>query len=162
MSSIPISWRRAVARVVKIPFVNYLMAWGIRLVVPRQRIGVTLVAQDEEGRVLLLHHVFHPSMPWGLPGGWLNRHEDPAKGIVRELKEETGLTAVPHAILHIQKNNSPAHLDIYYLGHVQPGPITLSAEILEAAWFPIDNLPDSLSPVTRKVIEAAVLKQGTS
>ena len=78
----------------RFPFVNYFMAWGIRLVVPKQRIGAGLVALDEEDRVLLLRHVFHPYTPWGIPGGWLNRHEAPADGVLRELKEETGLTAV--------------------------------------------------------------------
>ncbi len=139
----------------RLPFMNYFMAWGIRMVVPKQRIGAGLVALDEQDRVLLLRHVFHPHTPWGLPGGWLNRHEAPAEGALRELKEETGLTAVLTAILHIESQNSPNHLGIVYLGRIQPGRLTLSAEIIEAGWFSPGQLPGPLTPLSQKAIKSA-------
>ena len=65
------------------PLMRKLMQLGILLTVPQQRIGVGVVVLDEIGRVLLLRHVFHPFAPWGVPGGWLHRHEDPAAGALR-------------------------------------------------------------------------------
>ena len=62
-----------------------------RVLVPRQRVGALGVVLDDRGRVLLAEHVFRPRYPWGLPGGWLKRHEHPARGVERELHEETGL-----------------------------------------------------------------------
>ena len=139
----------------RFPFVNYFMAWGIRLVVPKQRIGAGLVALDEKNRVLLLRHVFHPYTPWGIPGGWLNRHEAPADGVLRELREETGLTAVLTNILHIESQNSPPHMGIVYLGRIQPGRLSLSAEIIEAGWFSAGQLPGPLTPLSQQAIESA-------
>ncbi len=114
-----------------------------------------LAALDEEGRVLLLRHVFHPHTPWGLPGGWLNQGESPAEGILREIKEEMGVTAVLHSTIHIAAQTRPPHIGIAYLGRIQPGPMTLSAEIIEAGWFPPNEMPDPLSAFTKDAIKAA-------
>ena len=55
-------------------------------------VGVIGVLLDEIGeRVLLVEHIFHTFRPWGLPGGWIARGEDPARTAEREYREETGL-----------------------------------------------------------------------
>lgn len=137
------------------------MLWGIRLIVPRQRLGVTMVALDEQSRVLLLRHVFHPEYPWGLPGGWLGRNEAPAEGVMRELWEETGLTAVLGPTLLVRREDHPPHIGIAYLGYIQPGTITLSNEIIEAAWFDADDLPP-LYPFMADAIQTALKTQQRS
>lgn len=104
----------------------------------------------------MLRHVFHPYIPWGLPGGWLGRNEDPAAGVLRELKEETGLTAVLGPVVHVAHDSNPPHVAIAFSGRVQSGSFRLSPEIMEAAWFPIDALPTSLLPFMRDAINAAV------
>ncbi len=136
-----------------------LMVWGVYLVVPRHQIGINMVALDDQGRVLLLKHVFHPTAPWGLPGGWLGRREDPKQCVLRELREETGLTAVPGPVLLTEYNDRPPHISIIFLAHVEPGPVTLSSEILEVRWFSPDALPYPLMPVTYRVIDTAVAYQ---
>ena len=88
------NWKQVAAQWVKRPFLQRLMILAVHLIVPKQRIGVGLVVFDEQDRVLLLKHVFHPKTPWGLPGGWLGRDESPEQCALRELMEETGLTAV--------------------------------------------------------------------
>lgn len=138
-----------------LPGMGYIMQVAIALVVPRHRIGVSLVTFNEQKQVLLLRHVFHPHLPWGLPGGWLNRNEDPARGGLRELREETGLTARLGPVLHISRNNHPPHLNIAYLAYLYPGTMTLSGEIFEAAWFAPDKLPP-LFPFVYQAIETAV------
>jgi ADP-ribose pyrophosphatase YjhB (NUDIX family) len=135
---------------------QWLMHLGIQTVVPRHRIGVALVLLDEQGRVLLLNHVFHPHVPWGLPGGWLSRNEDPEACALRELKEETGLVARIGPILHFMWEEVPPHVNVAYLGYVEPGAVTLSAEILELGWFTVDSLPAPLLPFTRDAIAAAL------
>ena len=143
-------------RLMRRPMLHRLMVWGINLLVPRQRIGVSLVAFDEHDRVLVLRHVFHPFAPWGLPGGWLKRNEDPAAGVLRELREETGLTAVLGPVICVAHEPSPVHVGIAYLGRVQPVPITLSLEIIEAAWFEVDALPSPLLPFVQTAIHAGL------
>ncbi len=44
-------------------------------------------------QVLLIQRKFPPMVGyWGLPGGFVERDEDPLDAVLRELKEETGLT----------------------------------------------------------------------
>lgn len=140
----------------RLPLLRDLMLWGMKLTVPRQRIGVSMIALDEAERVFLLKHVFHPSIPWGLPGGWLGRNEAPARGVLRELYEETGLTAVIGPVVHMALEKEPAHIAIAYLAQIQPGDLTLSSEILEAQWFPIHSLPQPQYHFTEQAIRSAV------
>lgn len=132
------------------------MKWGIHLVVPRHRIGVSLVAFNDQQQVFMLRHVFHPYAPWGLPGGWMDGQESPAACLVRELKEETGLDARIGPVVHVIRDPKPDHLGIAYLGQLENGQIALSAEIMEAAWFPMSQLPEPIYPFVRLAIERAV------
>lgn len=59
----------------------------------QRRFTVTAGAMifDNEGRILLLDHVFRPDSGWGIPGGFLNKGEQPEAALRRELKEEIGI-----------------------------------------------------------------------
>ena len=149
------SWKESVARLVRRPPFRVMLAWGVRAAVPRQRVGVALVAFNANEEVLLLRHVFHTAIPWGLPGGWLARDEAPARGVARELREETGLTAVIGPAVCVAHEPFPAHIALAYLGWVAPGPMALNAEVLEGRWFAADELPQPLSPFAERAIAAA-------
>jgi ADP-ribose pyrophosphatase YjhB (NUDIX family) len=146
------SWKEGVARLTqRWPFSD-LMAWGVRLIVPRQRVGVALVAFNSKEEVLLLRHVFHIGTPWGLPGGWLGRNEAPADGLARELREETGRAVAIGPPIHVAYETRPPHLILAYLGWLEPGAMCFNAEIVEARWFATDELPRPLWPFTEKAI----------
>lgn len=132
------------------------MAWGVGLVVPRQRLGVALVTFNANEEILLLRHVFHVTNPWGLPGGWLGRNEAPADGLARELREELGLGVSVGPPVHTAQEGPPSHIVMAYLGWLRPGQIRLNAEIIEARWFSVDNLPQPLWPFTEKAISAGL------
>lgn len=136
------------------PF-RWILPLVVRLAVSRHRVGVVLVAFNSMGEVLLLRHVFHPVAPWGLPGGWLGRNEAPALGLLREVKEETGLDAVIGPPLQITHDPYPPHIILAYLGQVEPGPLVLSEEIIEARWFTESELPEQLLPFTEQAIRSA-------
>ena len=155
LAKLTTSKKLRIARLVKLPLFNSLMKGAIRLVVRRHRIGVVMVVMNEEEQVLMLRHVFHPYTPWGLPGGWLNHQESPAEGVLRELKEETGLTAVLNTIILADQQPNPPHLGIAYLGYLKGGSLQLSSEIVEAGWFSIDELPSPLLPFHRDALMAA-------
>lgn len=149
-------WQETALKLMRRPLLHRLMVLGINFLVPRQRIGTSLVAFDEHDRVLMLRHVFHPFSPWGLPGGWLKRNEDPAVGVLRELREETGLTAVLGPVVCVAHEPYPIHIGIAYLGQIQPGQISLSNEIIESAWFDVDQLPSPLLPFVHSAIHAGL------
>ena len=156
LHSIPVVWKKRLAKLVQFKLIRQLMVWAILIVVPRHRMGVEIVLFNEQRQVLLLNHVFHPEIPWGVPGGWLDRNEDPSEGGMRELREETGLTAVLGPVIMIRQEKHPSHLGMAYLAYAPQGTITLSNEIIEAAWTDLDNLP-KLMPFTQKAIEKATI-----
>lgn len=144
------------AKLIQFRPVRKLMVWAILVVVPRHRMGVEVVLFNERRQVLLLNHVFHPEIPWGVPGGWLDRNEDPAEGVLRELREETGLTAVLGQIIMIKRQKHPSHLGAAYLAYAPQGTLTLSNEIIEAVWTDLNNLP-KLMPFTQEAVEKAAI-----
>ena len=120
-----------------------------RLIAPKYLVGAVAVIRDSEaaepGRLLLLRQPSHRG--WGLPAGLLKRGEPPVVAAARELFEKTGvrvdpddLTAgVPNAIVHLA-----GIVDTVWFGAVPASTTTLEVdggEILEARWFPVDDLP---------------------
>jgi ADP-ribose pyrophosphatase YjhB (NUDIX family) len=102
--------------------------------------GVVGVVFDDQDRVLLVEHVFHPYVPWGLPGGWVDRRESPADAIQRELKEELRLDAQVISILLIDLYEGN-HLDFAYLCRVDGQVGQLSRELLNYGWYDPNDLP---------------------
>lgn len=127
------------------PWTGRLLQIGMRLVQPKHTIGVTGVLFDAaQERVLLVEHLFHPRFPWGLPGGWLDRGEDPADTVVREFREETGLRVRAVCPLLVRRASYVrGHMDVVFLcamdGDDQP--VRLNNELISYRWTARDNLP---------------------
>ncbi len=83
---------------------------------------------------------------WSLPGGGLHRREDPAKGALRELAEETGIRISPENVTEIGKAKQNQHgLKFVYFQFSarleSKVPIKPSRwEIIDARWMPISEL----------------------
>ena len=117
--------------------------------------GVAMIAQDFEGRLLLLRHSYGPP-GWYLPGGGIRRVETPAQAAERELKEETGCQAEgirPVGTFDDVVSGSPhtAHL---FACSTNDQPVPDGREVIEARFFPRHSMPEPLSPRTRARIEA--------
>ena len=154
--------KETVAGIVRQPLVYRLLRLSLRIVAPRHRCGVGVVAFDDMERILLLRHVFHPRAPWGLPGGIMERREAPEACIKRELREETGLEVELGPIVLAYREPNLDHVGIVYMARIVPGPIRLSSEIMEAKWFDPADLPAPLRPFDSKGIGAALEHNGAS
>ena len=108
----------------------------------RYTMGVVGVVINDAHEVLLVEHAFHPKIPWGLPGGWVSKHENPADTVRRELMEELSLTVVDTQLLSISTHNIHSdHLDIAYLCRTEGEVGALSYELLAYRWYAPDDLP---------------------
>jgi 8-oxo-dGTP diphosphatase len=69
----------------------------------QQRVAVYGICEDGAGNVLLVRAAPHLTVAgqWFLPGGGLDHGEDPAHGLRREFREETGLEVDVGALLGI-------------------------------------------------------------
>jgi ADP-ribose pyrophosphatase YjhB (NUDIX family) len=105
-------------------------------------IGVTGIVRDESGHVLLLRHRFWPEgSQWGLPTGYAKSGESFPDTIIREVREETGLTVTVGELVRL-RSGYRLRVEVAYDATCSGGELRLgSLEILEARWFPADCLP---------------------
>ena len=111
---------------------------------------------DEQGRLLLLEHVFRPDGGWGIPGGFLNKGEQPEAGLRRELREEIGIEVANVKMLFARTLSGPKQIEIYFRASAIGRPEPCSFEIKSAGWFSLDKLPPELSEDQRRLIQRAL------
>lgn len=130
-----------------------------RLVQPRFTVGAVGVLLDDQGRVLLVKHVFHPKTPWGLPGGWVSRNELPQHAVEREFYEETKLKVKAVTPLHIWGSHFwKNHVDMGFAVTIEgtmPDRLELSNELSDYQWTHPDTLP-RLLPEHHYIIDLAL------
>lgn len=117
----------------------------VRTVSPSFTVGAMCFIEREDGRVLLVRHVYRKR--WGVPGGLLKRGEDSGVGARREVLEEVGLAIDLVGEAQVVVDAEPQRVDVIYRARpsagadpdaVAPG----SPEILEARWFARDAFPE--------------------
>src|SRR5215471_6722966 len=122
------------------------------------RFTVTVAAMlfDHEGRILLLEHVFRADRGWGVPGGFVVKGEQPEEALRRELREEVSIELDDVKLLFTRTLVGLKQVEIYYCARVIGDPKPSSFEIKTARWFPIQELPSSLSQDQRKLVARAL------
>jgi len=115
---------------------------------------------DDYNRILLLDHVFRSDSGWGIPGGFLNRGEQPEAGLRRELREEVGLELDAVELLFTRSRYRPGQIEIYFRAKAIGTPHPRSFEIKRAEWFPVDALPEELPKDQRQLIQRAIDQNG--
>ncbi len=138
----------------KVPWTVTLARSIWRIGQPKFTAGAVGVVFNDAGYVLLVEHVFHPYAPWGLPGGWVDRNENPADTVRREMQEELQLAIEVGPILFAEINHRN-HLDLAYLCTARGTIGRLSRELLSARWYDPQNLP-KLQPFHARTIGQAL------
>jgi 8-oxo-dGTP pyrophosphatase MutT (NUDIX family) len=151
----------------RIPPLRWLLALAVRGLVPRHYVGASGVIFNQAGQVLVLEHVFRLYYPWGLPGGWVERGEDPADTVRREVFEELGVSVEVKQLLACQLqggglgDTTPAGLGLVYYCRWPgeppdwPSLAQKSSEILAIEWLDPAAIRYSLSPLDRQGIALA-------
>jgi ADP-ribose pyrophosphatase YjhB (NUDIX family) len=121
-------------------WVHVLAARALR---PKYIVAVAALIFDEHGRILLFKHTYR-KLAWGLPAGALEYGEQPEDGIVREIREETGLTATVERLLFADSSSYYHHVSLVYLCRILSGEFRQSHEISEINYFDVNDLPPML------------------
>jgi 8-oxo-dGTP pyrophosphatase MutT (NUDIX family) len=121
--------------------------------------GIAAIAliRDESGRVLLVNQTGGPfAGSWLLPGGRAGDDESTVHALVREVREETGLT-MTDAVYVAGYRTSGDGYDLTVLMYRGPATGTLVPEYgSDAQWFPLDAIPDPHPALRRQLFDAGV------
>lgn len=111
---------------------------------PTFTVGVFAIIHDDDGRVLLCHRRDHDL--WNLPGGVLEHGEAPWDGVIREVREETGLEVEVSRLAGVYSKPEANDLVFSFLCRRTGGDIALSDEADRIEFFRADELPPNTIP----------------
>ncbi|MBL7495085.1 NUDIX domain-containing protein [Frankia sp. CNm7] len=128
--------------------------WVLWLAHSKFMIGVTGIVANGDGHVLLLRHRLWPEhRQWGLPTGYAKASERFEDTVVREVREETGLDVEVAELLHL-KSGFRLRVEVAYAARLSGGTLKVNTlEVLEARWFPPDQLPEGMHESHRLLIQ---------
>lgn len=111
---------------------------------------------ERDGSVLL---ALHDQAGWELPGGQVERGEEPADAVVRGVREETGLRVTTTALLGVRVWEVAPGRPVLTVGFAcrVPASSTLSLSPAHLAWHALDRLDElALPAIHRELIAGAV------
>jgi 8-oxo-dGTP pyrophosphatase MutT (NUDIX family) len=121
--------------------------------------GASVIVEDDDGRILLQRRTDNGC--WGYAGGAVEMGEKVEDAARRELFEETGLIADelhligafsgPETCVTYPNGDQVFYVDVVFLCTKYRGDLLAQpGEVEELRFFPIDELPENLSPPIRK------------
>jgi 8-oxo-dGTP pyrophosphatase MutT (NUDIX family) len=121
------------------------VAW--RMLRPRTQ-GVKVMVFSESGALLLVRHSYGRSDHLVLPGGGKRPFEEPARAAIRDVREELGLDITDLKLRSLHCTAAEGKRDRVHLfeGRTCGEPVLRGAELHEARFVAIDDLPPETSP----------------
>jgi 8-oxo-dGTP diphosphatase len=129
--------------------------WTMRLTNTRFTVTAGAVIFNDKGEVLLLKHRFRAGSGWGLPGGFMEKGEQPIDALRRELREEIGLEVDDVKVFAARSFKKPKQVEVLFCARANATVKSRTVEVERAEWFSIDSLPEGLPRDQRVYIERA-------
>ncbi len=127
----------------------------MRLTHTRFTVTAGAIIFNDQKQVLLLKHRFRAGSGWGLPGGFLERGEQPIDAMRRELREEIGLEVEDVEVFAARSFKKPKQVEVLFRARGNANVKPLTMEVERAEWFSIDSLPEGLPRDQRRYVERA-------
>lgn len=108
------------------------------------KVGADAAIFNEKGEILLMERA--DGSGWCLPCGWVETNERPVDTVIREVREETGLTVAAKQLVGVftrkasAKNGPHTMVAVVHLCEIIEGELTLSHEGLALAYWPIEKM----------------------
>ncbi len=112
-----------------------------------------LIIQDQ--KILLIQHTYN-DFGWQTVGGGVNANETASQAICREVAEEARLKVEGKpklfSIYYSNYHKRDDHIIFYIIENFSTITRSPSPEIEAAKWFDLHNLPEDVSPATKRRI----------
>lgn len=129
------------------------LGWLVRR--PRT-FGAHALALTPERKVVLVRLRYAPG--WRLPGGGRDEHEDPRDAVLRELREEIGMTSHGRIRLAAELEQQPYFkrdlASLLIVEEVRYKPPRWSWEVERIIESAIDDLPAGMAPIAAEWVDA--------
>ncbi len=112
------------------------------------------IITNEKGEVLLLDHYLRPDSGWGVPGGFMEKGEQPEAAFRREIREETGLEVRDVEIHRVRTLGR--HIEVIYTARASGQAQAISREIRESRWFSRADIPKEMSLDQQFLVQKAL------
>lgn len=124
------------------------------------KIGTSGVLVNGFGGVLLMQR--DDTRTFAAPGGGLECGELPTDGIVRELREETGVLAIPVRLAAVTYWRQPpdGHLFLIFRCLQRGGELQPTEEAISVGYYPTHDLPRLMARMHRERLDIALKNQG--
>ena len=129
--------------------------WTMRLAHARFTVTAGAVIFNDKREVLLLKHRFRAGSGWGLPGGFLEKGEQPIDALRRELREEVGLEVEDVEVWAVRSFKKPQQVELLFRCRANGSAEPQNIEVERAEWFAIEYLPHGLPDDQQRFIERA-------
>jgi 8-oxo-dGTP diphosphatase len=129
--------------------------WTMRLAHTRFTVTAGAVIFNDKGEVLLLKHRFRAGSGWGLPGGFMEKGEQPIDALRRELREEIALEVDDVEVFAARSFKKPKQVEVLFRARANAQVKSQTVEVERAEWFAVDALPQGLPRDQRVYIERA-------
>jgi 8-oxo-dGTP diphosphatase len=158
----------------RVPVVRLVKdALGVHMPVKRQRLAAkALIRRGDSVLLARLSSLAVEQGAWTLPGGGVDHGESPETALVREIKEETGLTATAHQLLgvndaHITGNAPDGRFEDFHAVNLiyaadvphgqEPSVQEVDGTTDAVGWVPVAEIVSGSVPVTDLVRFALAL-----
>ncbi len=107
--------------------------------------GTFVLFFNDQGHVLLCKR--RDKNLWNLPGGRVEDDESPWDAALREVREEIGVTARLERLTGVYHKPAQDEMVFQFLGVIVDGTLTMSDEVSEIRYFPLNALPHNIAPM---------------
>lgn len=111
---------------------------------PKHSVSVAGIVINDRDEVLVIKR--RDNGHWEMPGGILELNETFEEGVIREIREETGMTVTIDRLTGVYKNMTQGIVALVFRcipGEESPRPTKESAEV---QWVSCDQVRDSMNP----------------
>lgn len=107
--------------------------------------SVAALVINEKQEVLLIKRGVAPSKgKWALPTGFIEQHETPEEAVVRELKEEAGVSGVIRGLVGVYTEHTRMYGNVLLIGYdlrITTGSPKSGSDTVAVKYFPLNRLP---------------------